>query len=229
VDGKPRGEISGARTSLGRNYFRSHHPANTIRPTPSTALFPYYVHDKMAFPSHFQNQGEEYYNDQSSQVDRLLTLAEKAPEKNRAAVFYSCPEKSDFCRIVLSIHSENLSDPNQPFEVEAEGIPIALSTRWVGPFNNRILKRPFVIFECTEGRSKTRLAQKLGFSEIGKENGGHSSLQAPFIRTVQAHCEGRVRSIRLGFEDSTNVHAFDRLRSGKESRLFDLSVNKPVP
>lgn len=192
-----------------------------------TTLMPYFVKDKEKYPAFFQNRSEEYTTDQEKQIDELSKLALAEPNKTKIAVFNSCPERPTYCRIAISVQSEDLRDPKKPVRANVLGIPLALPARRMSPNWNQILFAPYLRFHCDGVQTRITLAGQIGLPPKKSREGELIPLLAPFERGFTPPCTGRIDAVTIGYDRSEASDLNRKFSLEGEAEMISLTDPNP--
>ncbi|MGE0528451.1 MAG: hypothetical protein AB7G93_16940 [Bdellovibrionales bacterium] len=160
------------------------------------SLFSYKIISSFHLPVRLHNRAEEYYTDQPRIIDDVLA---KDPRFSFSAVFNSCPDRAEFCRILLNAQSRDFSDPTQEIRVQILGLPLSFPSRWVSVRWTESIAKPYLQARCDGRTVHVQLATLIGAGR-GKHGPGRAQVfLAPFERRIRLPCRGRVEALRLGF------------------------------
>jgi hypothetical protein len=185
-------------------------------------LVPYFILDAYNVPVSFQNRAEEYYSHTGEDIDALLAADRK---HSVSAVFNSCPEKSDYCRILLNAQSADFADPNQELRVQVLGLPLAFQSPWITVQWNEALFHPYLQARCAGKKVTVNLAKVIGRVQDESRRMNHKGfLYTPYERRIRLPCTGKVEKLRLGFRRSVAYRFPEKIVNEGGFQDFDISA-----
>ena len=191
------------------------------RSTEALIVAGYRVVDRSRLPSYFQNTGFPYSLERAQVGLEKLTGTQGVVPLGEADVLFhwnQCPGDPippSFCRTAMRVKWSDSQAGKYRFDIQISGFVLSQSSPWVSPKWTEGWIRPYLSVECGREVRRIELASGIGYFKSlvhfrqGMTVSNHSML-APFVRTIDLDCAGKLKAISAGRE-GTEV---ENLRGG---------------